>query len=296
MITTYRRFWLQNESGDIVPLNGEHGVLFDAVTGLGYVEDVKYSGNDSGFYFRNNSAGDKQASISGKMKFDVWNPYLLYREFFDWVMSAKTLVLMYQPARLGDVFTRRVEISSVSKSGLVKGGFLVCPIVFLALTPWVTNTDTKADVQRSDTPPFRVGVGRVDVDRLSDGREYVSSLTIEPTGHVPASFVLTHTAGTVLSGVQVSVIGKDTGTEYGRLVLDGNVYASEMLEWCTEPNNSYVKAVRADGERDLLDMVDLEFNPFPLLPVNEAVIITMTTSSMRNGSMKVVVNQYRRAV
>lgn len=294
--TRLRRFWLEDQDGERVPLNGENKIWLSAPEGLGLEEAAKYAGNNGGFFLRSDKSGDKQATPKFKLTFIGPNPYASYRLFMDWMLMTEELSLVYTPGRMADTYRRRIEVENVEKGELNRVGWLECPLSFAVLSPWIMTHVIEAEITAEGTEPFRVGFGRVDVDRLSDGYEYMASVTVQPTGHLPASLYLTHTAGSKLVNPEITVTGAVSGTEYGRMAITGEVSAEETLEYSTEPLRSYIRARSAGGVRDLLPAADLAYEPYPTLPTDEPTVITMTTEEVSSGTMRVEVRQYRRTV
>lgn len=302
-VKRYRRFWLEDQDGELVSLNGENRIWFSEPEGMGFEDDAKYAGNNGGFFLRSGSGGDRQATPGFKLVFTGPDPYRDYRFLMDWALGAKELLLVYMPGKQTDAFRRRVELVSVGKGELNGVGWLECPVSLAVLTPWFTTHAEEAEVTASGAEPFRAGVDRAGADRLSSGFEYTSSVTLYPGGHLPAALFLTHSRGTTLAAPVITVTGAVTGREYGRCAVNWTMGSAGTFEYSAEPNNSYVRArvySNRDGrllaERDLMPYVDLAFEPFPALPTNEPAVITMTTASRREGVMKVTARQYRRTV
>lgn len=140
-----RLFWLENEDGMLKPLNGEEGIFLQKPTGLGLETGESYATVSDGFYIKTQTS-DKQGSPSGELVFMRPMPYERYKEFIDWVLSAKTLTLVYQPATVA--YRRRISLSVINKGEKEKTGVLITPVTFKTLTPWYTE----------DTELFTVGL------------------------------------------------------------------------------------------------------------------------------------------
>lgn len=140
-----RKFWLENEAGKLIPLNGEEGIFLQKPTGLGLETGESYAAVRDGFYIKTQTS-DKQSSPGGELVFMRPMPYDRYTKFIDWVLRAQTLTLIYQPATVA--YRRRISLSVINKGEKEKSGVLITLVTFKTLTPWYTE----------DTERFTVGL------------------------------------------------------------------------------------------------------------------------------------------
>ena len=77
----------------------------------------------------------------------------------------------------------------------------------------------------------------------------------------------------------------------------GTLSESDRLEYSSRYLDSYVRLVGADGtEADLMPSVDLAYEPWLRIPLNEPVTFVMTASSALLGDATVKVYDYYRSV
>lgn len=152
-----RKFWLENESGDSIPLNGERGIWLIDPTGLGVNNNSSFTNFSYGFFRTVDAEKDPQQTIAGDLYFiDSVDPYMAYRRFADWVIAAETLVLVYAPT--STQFRRKIRLSYLTKTELMTQEALKVPIAMYGLTPWYTQSSyTIPAMEQSTIIPFRVG-------------------------------------------------------------------------------------------------------------------------------------------
>lgn len=151
-----RKFWLENETGDAVPLNGEQGIWLVDPTGLGMAGNSSFTDFGHGFFRSVDKNKDPQQTVAGDLYFiDHRNPYVEYKRFADWVVKAEMLYLVYQPTSIQ--YRRKVLLSSITKEELLTQEVLKCPVAFYGLTPWFTKTEYVIPAKAETIElPFRV--------------------------------------------------------------------------------------------------------------------------------------------
>lgn len=151
-----RKFWLENETGDAIPLNGEQGIWLVDPTGLGMASNSSFTDFGHGFFRSVDKEKDPQQTVAGDLYFiDHRNPYVEYKRFADWVVKAETLYLVYQPTSIQ--YRRKVLLSSITKEELLTQELLKCPVAFYGLTPWFTKTEYVIPAKAETIElPFRV--------------------------------------------------------------------------------------------------------------------------------------------
>lgn len=290
------RFWLEDEEREMVALNGEHGIFLDDVSGLGIEENVSFGAVANGFFTNMKAVRGKQNTISGALYFLGVNPEENYRQLLGWMLAARELRLVYMPPFRADRYRRRVQLVSLEKGDRESPVRLKTRLRVAAMSPWALSDTMTATYEQTGSAPFRVGVNQVGVDRLSSGCEYRYTVTVRPRGHLPASFgVKVSTSGRITDPV-ISVVGKKTGTEYGRCALTCTITSGAVLELSSEPGACYVREWQGTTERDLLQYADLRYDPFPLLPLTEPCEVALRSSTVINGEMTVTARQYVRSV
>ena len=135
-----RRFGLITSTGKEIDLtpdpNERNKIFFYQPDGLGYDENTSYRRVGQQWVLLDRYTG--QGSISGTLIFMGTNPYRQFKNFvYDTYRDG--LKLTYTVDEGDTVYKRNVIISSIGKTELNLGGYLECPITFLASTPWYTE-------------------------------------------------------------------------------------------------------------------------------------------------------------
>ncbi len=162
-----RKFWLENESGDSVPLNGERGIWLIDPTGLGVNNNSSFTNFSNGFFRTVDADKDPQQTIAGDLYFiDNVDPYVSYRRFIDWVLTSNTIYLVYAPT--ATQFRRKIRLSHLTKTELMTQDCLKVPIAMYGLTPWfrILEYEIRGSTEENVTP-YIVGVTRL----ITDGQE-----------------------------------------------------------------------------------------------------------------------------
>lgn len=292
--------------GKVADLNAGDGLrcFFHEPKGLGLEPDVKYSGNNGGFFQRSEDHGDGQAEIAGTLVFVGPDPEKAYRQLAAEIVNAAEIELAYTPGKTfrgaeKTEYWRRVELGSLEKTEREKNGWLRCPVKLYALTPWYTTAKVEMTVDQSGTDPFIVGDdenGVIGVDKLSVGSTTGLSGSITPEGELPTA--LTLETGEMPASVEdpvITVTRQEDGAECGQCALTGyTLPVGAVLAWSTEPFNSYIRA----GDTDLLPYADLNHDPFPRLQPEETYVISVTANGTKIAAvgMDVTAKKYYRVV
>lgn len=319
-----RKFWLENESGNAIPLNGEQGIWLVDPTGLGMASNSSFTDFGHGFFRSVDKEKDPQQTVAGDLYFiDHRNPYVEYKRFADWVVQAETLYLVYQPASIQ--YRRKVLLSSITKEELLTQELLKCPVAFYGLTPWFIKTDYVIPAkEESNATPFRVS-GEPDDDsslplvldgntpdgipypsRLGDSvnttyhrlqldNRYRSSIEIYPTGQKPAGFVLQYTG--VLINPMV-LVRERSGSVIGQCgLVNASVNNDETLIYSSDYENSGIMKLGRYSNNDLIDFVEnLQVELYPKLPVNTMDSIELSADNEITGEVRITLIEYYRGV
>lgn len=297
-----RLFYLQNETGSRIPLNNETGIFFSSPEGLGLDFGDTFADIGDGF-FRMVSKKHNQRIIRGKLNF-MKEPYKLYNTFINWCMGSKELYFIYKP--LETQYYIHVDIESINKTEINPLGYLEAPIELRYLSPWYIPSPATITMIGGDSVPFYFGTDlepgsyfgddttpTEDVFSGSSSDQYVSD--IHPIGHLPPAIKL-FIKGECSNPV-VSLIGNETGIEYGRCSVAYDFGVGDTFELSTMYEDSYVKAIDVLGvETDLLPYLDLTTEPFFKVPLNEDCTLTITDNGTLNGQVNGYVYYYYRSV
>lgn len=318
-----RKFWLENETGDSIPLNGERGIWLVDPTGLGVNNNSTFTNFSYGFFSPVEEDKDPQQTIAGDLYFiDPIDPYMMYRRFVDWVSLAKTLYLVYSPTPTR--YRRKIKLSYLTKTELTTQQCLKAPIAMYGLTPWFTKTEYRIEGEAGAlTNPFRVSsetvkwsvVGPpvdeeeeegeekedeekavVPVGRLRADSRYRVSTIIYATGHRDAAFNLSFGGG--LLNPEIRICGYETGNVYGSCTMtDTMISAGEVFLYSSDYGNSYILKQSQYGTTDLLNSVDdLGSDIYPKIPLVEPCILELSSMSEIAGRVNITVINYYRGV
>lgn len=286
-----RRFFLENESGNRIELMGRSGIWFNNISGLGFEENSEFADLSNGFFQKVNSQKMPQSSITGELTFVGRHPYEDYFRFANWVSKATELYLIYAPGVTE--FRRKVVLQHLAKGELNGVGWLIVPVSFPALSPWHLPSVVNLDVQalEDDVVCFDDEDSGFDVGVLTEPL-YAGSVTyIDPEGHLPSRFRLEYT-GAVVNPV-ITLTGQISGTEYGRCALDGvELQEGETLILDTRVQEGGIWLQQGGRLTDLIDKVDLSFDPFPLMPVTEVCALRIAGDGDVAGMAWVKVFRY----
>lgn len=114
-------------------------------------------------------------------------------------------------------------------------------------------------------------------------------------GHIPAAFVLNY-SGEIINP-KITLKGSTTGQTYGVCALNITLSAGEQIEISTQYGNSYAHKIDGSGKvSDILECVDLAYEPFPRIPVSEDCTLYLGADEIIRGSATVRVYYYYRSV
>lgn len=288
-----RAFFIQNETGARVGLNGEGGIRLTEPTGLGISFSTEYTDIEEGFFMQTKRK-EPQGKAAGTLNFTK-NAYARYQEFIDWCMRAKRLYLIYKP--LKSEYFREVEISYLTKTELNRVKWLEIPAAFSCLTPWYLPTPLALNFEGDEDTAMRYEFSYDDKLVYGESGGGVYSVEIPARGHVPAALRVRYTGAA--ADLEISLTGVESGTEYGKCAISGSIGATEILELFTAKRSGYIKSIAADGtETDLLDAgrVDISTEPFFRAPVHEASILKLTGAGTLTGKVSAQAYFYYRSV
>jgi len=296
-----RKFWLENETGDSIPLNGEEGIWLVDPTGLGMSSSSSFTNFSHGFFRPVEAEKDPQQTVAGDLYFiDYTDPYLKYKRFADWIVRATTIYLVYQPS--AKQYRRKVTLSSITKDELLTQELLKCPVAFYGLTPWFTKSEyTIPAKEESGITPFRVNVSRLgdgvgtDYHRLQLDNRYRSSIEVYPTGQKPAGFTLQYTAMLMNPTVLVREKGGSVIGQCG--LVNASVTTDETLVYASDYESSGIMKIGRYNSIDLIDFVEnLRVELYPKLPVNSMDVIELSADNEITGEVKITLIEYYRGV
>lgn len=274
-----RKFYLKNETGAEVPLNGEEKIFFSDPSGLGVSYSSSYADIGSGF-FKNTEKKYQQGTIPGTLTF-MRTAYEKYLEFINWIEAAQELYLIYRPQTTE--YWRRVELSYLTKTELTAGTWMQVPAEFICLTPWYIPSPLNLAFESEPDNVMTYDYTYDDNLIYGSGSAGEYSAAITAKGHVPAALLVEYT-GVAVDPV-ISLTGIVSGKVYGECRISGELEATDKLVLSTEYRDSYIKKISADGtETDLLDAIDITAEPFFRVPLEEPCELSFTADSILSGT------------
>lgn len=274
-----RRFWVKNESGETRGLNNEAGVWFDGPEGLGFSKNESFYHVGGGSFAACGGEDETPETIVGDLLFlaggTYEDSYSQYSQFVHWILSAKSLTLLYSPGGDADLaWMRAVAITSLGKSE-EKAGALRCPVTMTPLEPWYIGAATAQAMTPSGS----------------------TALVYNPTvdSELDAAWRVEYTGG--ISYPKLYIYGPG-GVELGRCeVYVSSIASDETLVIDARRGSPGIwKQTSAGVKTDLLKYVNLSYDPWPLLPPGIRSQLKLTTNDTTIGSGTVRVYEYRRTV
>lgn len=287
-----RYFYLQKETGERIGLNNETGIFLSEPSGLGLEFADNYADIGEGF-FRMISKVYSQKSVKCKLNF-VKDPYKTYFDFVTWCMNAKQLYLVYKP--LNVEYYIKTEIASYEKGEINKFNYLEVPTSFIYLSPWYAPSALSLSFIGVDDNAFRINVSKLNGPAIIAGStEEKYTAQIDPSGHLPGAFYLEYHG--VAENPEITLVGINTGTVYGDCKINHQFASNTGFKLSTTYENSYINKILANGsEQDLLNSIDLAYEPFFKMPLNEPCILKLDDDGSLHGKLNAKIYYYYRSV
>ena len=92
-----RKFYLENEIGSRLPLNGEKGIFLSNPAGLGMTMPSDFADIHYGFFREVSKNTEPQSTVTCDLVFIGEEAYADYRSFVDWCSGSASLHLIYKP-------------------------------------------------------------------------------------------------------------------------------------------------------------------------------------------------------
>ena len=176
-----RRFYLENEYAQRYALHQPGKVLFNGASGLGASSDARYV--LVGDTFLNDYSRPSQTSINGIVNFlRGQNQNISFREFSNFVYSAKKLKLIYVPdTGDGIEYVRDVELTAMSRGEIDQDRILRVAVEFDCKTLYYNSRQTTFIVEIEE------GQRAYNYSYPARYSDYVSrALIFNNSGHVDA--------------------------------------------------------------------------------------------------------------
>ena len=289
-----RKLSLQNAAGERFLFDGTDGVFASNLAGFGFSLDPEFADLSRGFFKNIESENEPQKQIPFTLTF-TRNAYQVYRRFVDWLGSAGSLKLVYQP--FGELeFFRDVKIGYVQKGELSIVRWLEVPCSVICMTPWYLPSPSVLALENGGSGSMKRYPYRYSED-LRYGSDSMAALsgTIFPSGHIPGAVDISYSGGIV--NPRIRLTGNISGRTYGVCAVSASFEATDTLRFSSRHERSYVSKITAAGaETDLLDMLELSTEPFFHIPVDEPCTLSIEADSTISGKATVQVYYYFRSV
>ena len=189
-----------------------------------------------------------------------------------------------------------MDVNFLQKGELNEVGWLEVPSSFYVKTPWYKPYATTLSLETAGGDSSK----RYDYvydSSLMYGVDSSGSLAgeLRGGGHIPGSLELIYSGA--ITNPKIRMVGNLSGKTFGICSVTAVLIASDRLEYSSRREQSYVRKVSADGTvTDLLDSLDLSTTPFPHIPVDEPVTISIEADAAFTGSADLTLFYYYRSV
>ena len=289
-----RKFYIENGLGSRQSLNGETGIFLSNPTGLGVNLSPSFADIHKGFFRPISGDSEPQSTIAGDLVFIGDNAYADYRAFVDWCAVSDDLFLIYKPYGNTE-FYRKVRINYLTKTELTDTRWLSVPMSLACLTPWYRATPSKMTMSTEEGNVMQYPFSYASDLIYSSSNAGSMAVDLGTAGHIPAAFVLNY-SGEIINP-KITLKGSTSGQTYGVCALNITLAAGEQIEVSTQYGNSYAHKIDGSGKvSDILECVDLAYEPFPRIPVSEDCTLYLGADEIIRGSATVRVYYYYRSV
>ena len=289
-----RKFYIENEIGSRLPLNGEEGIFLSNPAGLGMTMPSDFADIHYGFFREVSKNTEPQSTVTCDLVFIGENAYADYRSFVDWCNGSVSLHLIYKPYGTTE-FYRDVYISYLTKTELTDTRWLSIPASLACLSPWYRAAPTSMSMSTESGSVLKYPYSyHADLIYSSSSAGSMAA-DIPAGGHIPAAFELTY-KGAIINP-KISLVGSSSNITYGVCALNATLSDNESFTVSTFYGKCKVEITDAGGKTsDALNNVDLAYEPFPRVPVNEDCVLLMSADSDIAGRATVKVYYYFRSV
>jgi hypothetical protein len=248
----------------------------------------------NGFFREISRNSEPQSTVTCDLVFIGDNAYGDYRSFVDWCSGSASLHLIYKPYGNTE-FYRDIYISYLTKTELTDTRWLSVPASFACLSPWYRAAPTSMSMSTESGSvlkyPFSYHADLI----YSSSSAGSMAADIPAGGHIPAAFELTY-KGAIINP-KITLVGSSSNITYGICALNATLGDNDSFTVSTFYGKCRVEITDASGNTaDALNNVDLAYEPFPRIPVNEDCVLLMSADSDISGRATVRVYYYYRSV
>lgn len=274
-----RQFKLENENGKQFSLTDIKNYAFlESPTGLGYAYNLEFE--QIGDIFVNTLEKIQQSNIEGNLFF---KSYENYKKFIDYIETSSTIKLFYTVSLSNSTLEmyKDVKLASIEKAEIDKTtGYLICPVVFVALSLWQEKSDTVFVIE-PQTDELRW-------DFRWDARSYAYNnrkIIFENKGHAFAPVVLEISGHVINPKLEIT----RNGEIYGKLELNLTLQEHEKLLYSSKDNDLYILKQNVDGtQTNLFDLLDINNNNFLKIPFGTYEIRITADNNITNAKISII--------
>lgn len=289
-----RRFFIENGLGVRRALNGESGIFLSNPTGLGLSLSPTFADLHKGFFRAVSGESEPQTTVVCDLVFIGTNAYEDYREFVDWCSASEELFLVYLPYGTTE-FYRGIKINYFTKTELTDTRWLTVPASLACITPWYRAAPSRMSMSSEQGNVLRYAFQYTEDLTYSSSNAGSMAADISAAGHIPAAFVFTYT-GPIINP-KLILQGTDSGKVYGTCAMTLTTNSGDTLEVSTKYGNSYVTVTDSSGNvTDAVSCLDLAFEPFPRIPIDEDCTLYLSADEAVEGSATIRIYYYYRSV
>lgn len=267
-----RNFYFENEIGQRIDCQKIDGNLFlYNVTGLGFEKETEYV--QIGNTFVKNKENIKQNIIEGELEFYNMT-YDEYTNFIDFVLSSKSLKLIYVPKiSQRKEFYRDIDIVKIDKNEEDDYNVLISPITIYCKSLWYKQDVAIYTIKAQDDEirwDFRWDSRFTDYDNRN--------LTYINKGHVEAPVLIEMSGHLVNPKVELYIEGE----LYQTVAFNVEIAEYEKLLYGTKENEFYINRQKTDGTIESLfslDVIDFENDNVIRLPANKSCELKLTADN-----------------
>lgn len=271
------KYFIMNEKAVRWSLNSPDTGIFTAPSGFGYEFDGKYLSVGDRWAVESNDM--KQRKPSGKIIFPK-KPYQTFRQFIDFLNSAKELTLIYQPAGIEQEFFADIDLTSIEKGYFTKGKALEVPIKFVCRSLFYTTQKFEYKIER-DLQELRWDFKW---ETKFNDLQNVNFL-FNNTGHAGSPFVISFT-GYCMNPIITVYNG---GELVHQIPFNIELEADETLKISTFDDDLFIE-VNGQDRRSCLNLANENFFK---LPVGESQIFFRSEAGKVNNILITFEKYYR---
>jgi len=262
--------------------------------GLGLTLPANFADIHKGFFRDISGESEPQGTITGDLVFIGENAYADYRSFVDWCSASASLHLIYKPYGTTE-FYRDIQINYLTKTELTDTRWLMVPTALACLSPWYRAAPTSMSMSTESGYVLKYPFSYTSDLIYSSSSAGSMAADIPAGGHIPAAFEITY-RGAIINP-KISLVGSSSNKTYGICALNATLADNESFTVSSLYGKCRVEITDADGMvTDALNSVDLAYEPFPRIPVNEDCVLLMSADSDIAGRATVRVYYYYRSV